>query len=109
MTDKIERDSRATNVHVDTVLADASIIQYGHAAGGEVRIPASEASLTTLTWWSCDTANGTYLPCYDSANAAVVSTVAHTQANQMPDALYGRKFLKAVGDVDADIQIVTKT
>ena len=103
------RVARSITVAVDTLLADADPIPYEHAAGGSVIIPAAASGLTGITWYASDSKEGTYYPCYDSSNTAVSSTVAHTQSNLLPDALYGSRFLKGVGNIAASVIIVTKT
>lgn len=96
------------SVAFDTVLADSQVIPFGHASGGEVRIPAG-SSITSITWWSCDTDTGTFLACYDSANAAVTQTVAASRAHSLPASLIGRGFLKGVTNADGVADVVTRT
>ena len=108
MTLGTERKSRTLSVDMDTVLADAQVIPFGHASGGEVRIPAG-SSITSITWYSCDTTEGTFLACYDAANAAVTQTVAASRAHSLPADLVGRSFLKGVTNADGTVDIVTRT
>jgi hypothetical protein len=107
MTQAFENTTRSQALSLTNSISTTPEIAFGHATGGEVRIPAG-SSITTLTWWSSDEPGGTYLPCYDAANSAVAQTVAHTQANALPAALLGRNYLKAVVNANGAVTIVTK-
>lgn len=107
MSQAFENTTRSMTAALTTAQSTTPEIAFGHATAGEVRVPAG-SSITTLTWWSCDEPGGTYLPCYDSANAAVAQTVAGTRAHSLPSALIGRNYLKAVANAAGSVTIVTK-
>jgi hypothetical protein len=91
---------------VNTTVALSRPVPFGHAKAGEVRV---STGITSLTWHSATTYDGTYRPCYDAANAAVVQTVTDARAHSLPAALFGRLFVKAVPNTNGTIEVVTQT
>ena len=88
-------------------LANCTAIDVRNVAGGMVYVQ-SGAGLTTLTWYACDTTDGTYLPARDGAGGAVTATIAAGQACPIPAALFGAAFLKAVGNAAAVLSVSLK-
>jgi hypothetical protein len=82
-----------------------SLVQY---AGGTVFI-TSGAGLTTLTWYNCDTDNGTFSLAKDGIGNSFTSLVAPGQSCPIPPGLFGSPFVKAVGDSSAVANISRKT
>jgi len=99
--------SSIAEVSVGAGVADSEAINYGAYASGMIYIPAG-SNLTTLTWWACETIDGTYLRARDSAGAAVTQTVAASQAHPIPVALLGARFIKAVGGVTGTMGVTLK-
>jgi len=95
MSDAFENKARVRTVSLNTAAGTTEEIEIGMAVRGEIHIPTG-SSVTSITWWSSTEANGTYITCYDSANAAVTQTVAAARAHSLPAALFGRKFVKGV-------------
>lgn len=91
---------------VNTSVASSAAIPLGHATAGEVRV---STGITSLTWHSATTIDGTYRPCYDADNAAVTQTVTDARAHSLPAALFGRAFVKAVPNLNGTIEVVTRT
>jgi hypothetical protein len=96
-------------VTVDTTAAASEEINFSGYAGGVVFIPTTAgASITTLTWYAAEKSGGTYLPLSDEDGVAVAQTVSHTKVYALPSALYGCRFLKAVGNAAGTIIISVK-
>lgn len=94
-------------VTIGDAVADSEAIGYGAYASGQVYVPAA-SSITSLTWWACETEDGTYLPAQDSSGSAVTQTVAASEAHPIPVALLGCRFIKAVGNVTGTIGVTLK-
>ena len=92
---------------VDTNIADSAAINYGDFETGMVLVP-SGASYVTLTWHTCGTEDGTYLPASDSAGVAVTQTVAASKAYPIPVALKGARFLKITGNAAGVVGVTLK-
>ena len=97
MSQVMQRHTADQNVVVGATEAASGAIDYSDSAGGTMQVP-STASYVTLTFYSCRTADGIFLPVYDSSNAAVTRTVAASRAYALPDELFGSKWIKIVGD-----------
>jgi hypothetical protein len=95
------------SVAVDTAIADSGPIDYRGWAGGEVGAPAG-SSLTTLTWYTCTTRDGTYLLKKDGFGNTVATTIAASQSAEIPKSLFGAMFLKIVGNADGAVNVSLK-
>lgn len=95
------------SVSVGTAVADSTPVSYDNFAAGMVYIP-SGSSLTTLTWHTSTSINGTYLAAEDAVSAAVTQTVAASQAHPIPVALNGARFLKITGNAAGVVGITMK-
>ena len=95
------------SVAIATAVADSDVIGYGPFGSGSLYVPAG-SSLTTLTWYACETRDGTYLAAETAASAAVTSTVAFSQSHPIPAALAGARFIKAVGNAAGTIGVTLK-
>jgi len=92
---------------IGATLAASEVIDLRSFGGGMVHI-LSGVGLTTLTWYSCTTSDGTFLPVQDGVGTAVTSTVAPSQACMIPAACFASAFLKAVGNVAAVADVTLK-
>lgn len=87
-----------------TLLAAGTTFPPATAPGFDVRefsmfrlvLPASVSS-ATLSFTESDAADGTYVPVYDSTNAAAAVTVTAARAYDLPTALASCHFLRVVG------------
>jgi hypothetical protein len=84
---------------IGATLGASDVIKFGEFTMGEYHIPSTASSLTTITWYSCATEDGTYLAAYDGDGVAVTQTVSASKAYPIPAALAGACFIKAVGNV----------
>jgi hypothetical protein len=100
-------DDSTTTVAVNTVLANAAVVEFNKHAGGSVSVPAA-SSLTTLTFYACHTRTGTFVPLYDANNVAVTLTVAASRVVALPDALFGVPYFKMVGNANGTVTIFKK-
>lgn len=96
-----------TDISVDSVLADAEVINMTDADGGRFSVP-SGSSLTTITWHTSSAADGTFVPAYDENGSAVTQTVAASRSYPLPVTLNAAAFLKAVGNADGTITLTRK-
>jgi hypothetical protein len=95
------RRNRSLNVKITNSLATCGVIDYTAYTMGRLGLASGE-TIATLTWYTCATPDGTFLPAYDEYNAAVtstVSTVGTGKSVSIPSALADACYLKAVGDV----------
>lgn len=92
---------------VTTSIVTTPVVNMGPFDGGRVLVPTGE-TITTLTWYECDTEGGTYVACYDSSGTAVVTTVAAGRSYPIPATLNASRFLKAVGDAAGDLVVILK-
>lgn len=95
------------DVAVGTSVANSGAIGYGPFTAGMVYIP-SGSSITTLTWYACETIDGTYLAAEDASSSALAQTVAQNQAHPIPAALAGARFIKATGNAAGVIGVTLK-
>lgn len=96
------------SVTVDgSAVADSEAIKYGAYASGSIYVPAG-SSMTTLTWFACETVDGTYLAAEDAASAAVTQTVAASQSHPIPVALAGARFIKATANASGVMGVTLK-
>jgi hypothetical protein len=115
MSDKISRDNdSAFAIRADTLanIANSTPVDFSKMAGGEIHVPAGSAGLTMLTWYtSHDGRPENYVPAKKEADGTGV-TVAVDGTNgggyPVPADLFGCHFLKAVGNVAADLRITLK-
>lgn len=94
-----------TSVATEDAIGDCEVIPYGQYAGGLI-YPGT--SVTSLTFWTSNTADGTFVPLYDKANSAVTyGTVGAVRSYPFPDEIFGARFVKIVtnGDYTCDISL----
>lgn len=99
--------STIPSVTLTTSSTTTEEIRLGNYSGGFVFIPAG-SSVTTLTWWVAEKASGTYFAAYDEDNAAITQTVAASQANAIPSALFGAMAIKAVSNAAGTMAVSLK-
>ena len=95
------------SVTVGTAVADSVAISYGDFEKGMVLVPAG-ATYVTLTWHTCGSESGTYLPAQDATGTAVTQTVAASKAYPIPVALLGARFLKITGNAAGTVGVTLK-
>jgi len=83
------------------------VIRVGEFAGGIAHVISG--SVTSLQYWVCHTADGTYIRLYDSTNTAIARTVATSRAYALPDEVFGAEYLRIVGDATGVIRLSLKT
>jgi len=97
----------AQSITVATTAASSEEIKFAEFSMGFIQVPAG-SSLTSLTWYTAEVTGGTYLAAYDETNSAISQTVAAGQSAQLPVALAGARFLKAVGNAAGTIHLSLK-
>jgi len=88
-------------------IADSTAISAGDYEFGMVFIP-NGSSITTLTWHTSTTLNGTYLAAHN-ASGAITQTVAADRAYPIPVDLAGARFLKITGNAAGVVSVTLKT
>jgi len=103
--------SHAISVAMTQVVATTEAFRYTDMVSG--RIMLLTGANTTLTFYECDTVDGTYILCDDvGTNGVVTVTTAAVAGNSvvMPTALAGSRFIKIIGNVaDVTIKVIVKT
>lgn len=95
------------SVAVGTTVGASAAIDYGDFNDGMVYIP-NGSSITTLTWHTALSRDGTYLAAEDAASAAVTQTVAADQAHPIPAALRGARFIKMTANAAGTVGVTLK-
>jgi len=96
-----------SSVAVGTAVANSAAIDFEAFETGRVHIPTG-SPLTTLTWYSSLTEDGTYTIVRDSSNNNVISAVAADYNYQFPSALTGARFVKIVGNAAGVVGVTLK-
>jgi len=103
--------SHATTVAMTQVLGTTEAFRLTDMVSGRIILP--EGANLNLTFYECDTVDGTYALCDDVGTNGVVAvtTAAVTpKSYEIPTKLTGSRFIKIIGDVaDVDITVITKT
>ena len=105
--------SQAQSVAVTTSLSTTQAISLTDMLYGRILILSG--SMTAITFYECDTIDGTYSLCGDAGTSGVltVTTAASTpQSVAIPSVLIGSRFVKMVastGTPPATVTVVTKT
>ena len=95
------------SVVVNTDVNASDPIDYGDFATGMVLVPDGSAMMS-LTWYVSTAIDGSYIPANDATGSAVTQTVAAGEANPIPVALAGARFLKILGDEDGVVSVTLK-
>jgi hypothetical protein len=98
--------NNTATITVTATLATCEVIPYGDKVGG--RFHVSTTAATTLTWYDALTETGTFLASLDQYSAAITQTIADGGSYEIPTALAGARYLKAVGDDTATLTMVLK-
>lgn len=101
------RFALSQNVDVTASLATTEVIGWRDFVVGTIQVSAVTGSASSLTWYTCATADGTFLPAYDSSGTAVTQTIATGRSYPIPSALVGAAYLKAVANAGTATLIVT--
>ena len=103
--------SFSQTVAVTTSLATTKAFQYTDRQWGRILLPA--VANTSLTFYECDTIDGTYSLCSDVGTSGVLTVptaASDPQSIAIPTVLAGSRFLKVVANVGAvTATVVTKT
>ncbi len=87
------------------------VLGFAKAAGGAIEIPTG-SSITSLTFYSFHSSEGTFLPYYDnsslSAPVAVVMTVAGGKIYQLPDSVFPLSRFKIVANAAGNVYLQMK-
>jgi len=104
----ITRNTRfSITVAMTTSATTTEVITYDQYAGGGVLIPTG-STITTLTWHA--SADGTtFAAASDEGGTAIVQTVSAAKAYELPSALYGWRYIKAVTNAAGTVYISLKT
>lgn len=81
-------------------------LPFGSYAGGSIVVGTG---LTSLAFYGCNTPGGTYVPIYDSSNAAVTRTVAADRGYAFPDECFGFRFIKMLGNTTGTVTVNLKS
>ncbi len=104
----MSKESAQITLAITDAIATTPAIIFSDQLVGEVIIPAAASGLTSLTWYTCDTIDGTYVVCYDVGTAGAV-TVAHSRAYRFPVEVAGCPFLKIVGNAAKTVIVNLKS
>lgn len=105
---RIGRFSTKMTVVLDTATppVNGTTIDYRSFAAGRIMVASTIAS-TTLTWYECDTIDGTFVPCYNGGNAVTSTLPGGAAAScEIPSALAGCSYLRITSNTD-DAESVT--
>lgn len=106
--------TRKTQTHTLTIAASGTTsdaLSCKEACGAVIIMPAAITG-TNLAFHVSDTISGTYVPVYNSSNAAVTRTVAASRAYALPDEALSAAYVKLVMDAQAaarSIKVTTKS
>lgn len=81
-----------------STIGSCTVIDMQNAAGGIFLLDSTCTNQTSVTFWVCDTATGTYVQLADSAAADPNPTVAASHAYAIPDCAFASSFLKIKGN-----------
>lgn len=103
------------SVSIETVvvsdsISSSNVINYGDFERGMVHVPAG-SSLTSLTWYSSVSENGTYLPAVNTMEMGSGPTsqgVSGGNSCPIPSNLQGARFLKIVGNAAGVVGVTLK-
>ncbi|HUT60708.1 MAG TPA: hypothetical protein VNA25_22920 [Phycisphaerae bacterium] len=102
--------SFAQSVAVTTALGTTAAFRFTDMVSGRILLPDGEN--TSLTFYECDTIDGTYVLCDDVGTngvVAVVTAAVTPKSYVIPTALAGSRFIKIVANVaDVTATVVTK-
>lgn len=103
--------SYTQSVAVTTSLSTTGLFLFTDKVCG--RIILSSIANTSLTFYECDTRDGTYVLCDDVGTNGVLTVPSAAAAGQsvaIPTVLTGSRFLKMVANVGAvTVKVITKT
>jgi hypothetical protein len=103
--------SFAQTVAVTTSLGTTEAFRYTDGQWGRILLPS--VANTSLTFYECDTIDGTYSLCSDAGTSGVLTVptaVSAPQSIAIPSVLIGSRFIKMVANVGAvTATVVTKT
>lgn len=75
-------------------LASCTPISLANAKAGEIRM--SSDAITSIAWYSATEIDGTYVECYDAADAAISQNVTASKACAIAAGVFGRMWVKAL-------------
>lgn len=100
--------SERLSIDLTTALGTTPVIPYGSYTHGTIQVTG--ASITSLTWYTCDTETGTFIAAYSSAAtpAAIAQTVSAAKSYPIPADLAGARWLKCVANAAGAVEISLK-
>jgi hypothetical protein len=94
---------------IATAVADSGVINLRDSVLLSVAVPTG-SSLTTITWYGCQTEGGTYLPLeYPPGTALASSAISAPVMFQVADGMCAHPYVKGVGNVAETVSITTKS
>jgi hypothetical protein len=92
--------TQAITVNVSNSGSASPVIPVGGFSHGSVLVPTG-ASSTSLTFYDCETEDGTYVQSYDEDNNALtIAAVAAGRTYRLPTDLFTRRFIRIVSNLD---------
>ena len=100
---------RNQTVSCTTSATTTEQVPIGEMKQGTVFIPTGSL-ITSLTFHGAPTVDGTFLPLYDAAKAALAQTsLTAARAYQIPTAAFGAAAIKIVTDAAGDVDVSLKS
>ena len=90
-------------IKVSGSIDDATPLSFQGFRYGYIYMPSS-TSVSTITWYSSEEVDGTYVVCH-TGSGDITSTVAASRAVPMPTNLVGARYLKAVGNANGTCKL----
>ena len=103
----MSRGITGVDIDLTDALATTGVIPVGGLNLARVIVPTG-SSVTSLTFYSAATEDGTYQPCYTTAGVAITQTVAAARDYELPAGLYGVRHVKAVANVAGTVHFLLK-
>lgn len=94
-----------SSLAMNTTVASGDTLDIRGFAGASILIPTG---VTSLAYYACDTATGTFLPLYDANGTQVTQTVVADRWYDMPAAIFACGFIRIVPNTNAVATVVGK-
>ena len=105
--DGIYRQSASGSLAINATIGDCDVLNMKTIADAAILIPAS---VTSVTFWGCDTVEGTYKAIYGSDVAAATLAVTADRWYTFPAAVFPHSYVKIVSaGANGTATIVAKT
>ena len=90
----IQRNSANRSIALTTSAATSPVINMANFAGGLIEVDAG----VTLTFYHCDTEDGTFRQLYDSTITAVSRVATGAMSLPLPSECFAARFLRIVAN-----------